>query len=136
MADSIRNVAIIAHVDHGKTTLVDALLRGTGTINEREDDHRECILDSNPLERIDQHMRDVQQRLAQSDPGDETQTLQKEIVDDLETLIEQVKKSGNNSKQQQGRQKRQTSSKQQGQQAKPITRHRNRKMARLLDRAM
>jgi hypothetical protein len=75
--------------------------------------------ESDPLERIDQHMRDVQQRLAQSDSGDETQTLQKEIVDDLETLIEQAKKGGNNNKQQQGKQKRQTSSKQVGQQAQP-----------------
>ena len=47
---SIRNIAIIAHVDHGKTTLVDAILAQSGTIREsaaRED----CILDSNPLER-------------------------------------------------------------------------------------
>ncbi len=47
---SIRNVAIIAHVDHGKTTLVDELLRQSGQFRQGEMDG-ECILDSNPLER-------------------------------------------------------------------------------------
>lgn len=46
----IRNVAIIAHVDHGKTTLVDQLLRQSGQFRQGEL-HGECILDSNPLER-------------------------------------------------------------------------------------
>ncbi|MBN1553782.1 MAG: translational GTPase TypA [Phycisphaerae bacterium] len=46
----IRNVAIIAHVDHGKTTLVDQLLRQSGQFRHGEL-HGECILDSNPLER-------------------------------------------------------------------------------------
>lgn len=45
----IRNIAIIAHVDHGKTTLLDVILRHTGAINEKED--RERIMDSNDLEK-------------------------------------------------------------------------------------
>jgi GTP-binding protein len=46
----IRNVAIIAHVDHGKTTLVDALLRQSGIFREGEA-VPDCVMDSNDLER-------------------------------------------------------------------------------------
>ena len=46
----IRNIAIIAHVDHGKTTLVDKMLRQGGAFRENEI-VQECVMDSNPLER-------------------------------------------------------------------------------------
>ncbi|HSH40625.1 MAG TPA: translational GTPase TypA [Arenicellales bacterium] len=50
MIDNVRNIAIIAHVDHGKTTLVDQLLRQSGTLDERGASP-ERVMDSNDLER-------------------------------------------------------------------------------------
>ena len=47
----LRNIAIIAHVDHGKTTLVDAMLKQTGSFHVKVDAAQEQVLDSNPLER-------------------------------------------------------------------------------------
>ncbi|MBK9216795.1 MAG: translational GTPase TypA [Chloracidobacterium sp.] len=49
-ADKIRNIAIIAHVDHGKTTLVDAMLQQSGTFRENEA-VQERVMDSMDLER-------------------------------------------------------------------------------------
>ncbi len=46
-----RNIAIIAHVDHGKTTLVDAMLRQTGHVPRERGCRPSACMDSNDLER-------------------------------------------------------------------------------------
>ena len=48
--DDIRNIAIIAHVDHGKTTLVDEMLKQSGTFRENQQ-VAERVMDSNDIER-------------------------------------------------------------------------------------
>lgn len=50
MIDNLRNIAIIAHVDHGKTTLVDALLRASGTLDRKELES-DRVMDSNDQEK-------------------------------------------------------------------------------------
>ena len=48
--EDLRNIAIIAHVDHGKTTLVDGMLRQSGTFRENQQ-VQTCVMDSGDLER-------------------------------------------------------------------------------------
>ena len=54
MSLQLRNIAIIAHVDHGKTTLIDKLLAQSGVLG-RGEDATERLMDSNDLEREREH---------------------------------------------------------------------------------
>jgi len=49
--ENLRNIAIIAHVDHGKTTLVDKLLKQSGTLGETRGEEAERVMDSNAIEK-------------------------------------------------------------------------------------
>ena len=49
--NDIRNIAIIAHVDHGKTTLVDEMLKQSGTVQSKGEDVVDRVMDSGDIEK-------------------------------------------------------------------------------------
>src|ERR1041384_6501238 len=102
----VRNIAIIAHVDHGKTTLVDAMLRQSGTFRENEQ-VRERVMDSMDLERergitimaknTSVHYRDVKINIldtpGHADFGGEVERVLK-MVDGVMLLVDAAEEIG------------------------------------------
>ena len=60
--ENTRNIAIIAHVDHGKTTLVDAMLAQSGVFREGQE-IQERVMDSNDLERKSKRARYIRLKI-------------------------------------------------------------------------
>lgn len=78
----IRNFCIIAHIDHGKTTLTDCLLRYTDTVSERQ--FHERLMDSNPIERergITIKLAPVRMQYTQTDESGQSETYELNLID-------------------------------------------------------
>src|ERR1019366_8225906 len=86
LSKSLRNIAIIAHVDHGKTTLVDAMLNQSGTWRSNEA-HAERVMDSNELERDHDIKINIVDTPGHSDFGGEVERALK-MVDGVMLLVD------------------------------------------------
>jgi len=73
----------------------------------------------NPLLRVGRRMRDVQDRIAKTKVGEETQTIQRQILEDIDSLIEQARQQQQQQQSQQQQQKQQAAQQKARQQAKP-----------------